>query len=189
MKARSSPWPRRVRIGAGVLLGVLVGFLTLMGTQPIAVLLGITFPSPLPRFSGLLGPPVCERLSTQECGPDGVCQLHARGCEAVCVTPPCYACDPILECGPWRGVPVGNPCGPGKNESCVAGAFCKYPEETQCGRAGKGACVMPGVASTCAFAARGAPVCGCDGKTYAGWCEAQMASVSVRAQGRCGGSK
>lgn len=77
---------------------------------------------------------------------------------------------------------VEAPCGVRGTYVCPGGSFCKLPESAACGAADKaGVCTV----SPSVCVADDAPVCGCDGVTYASACEADRAGVSVVGSGAC----
>jgi hypothetical protein len=75
----------------------------------------------------------------------------------------------------------GGFCGGRGGGPCDGGLMCQIP--ANCGRADEGGtCERP--VEICP-AVVGAPVCGCDGQTYAGSCKALAAGVNVDFQGAC----
>ncbi len=80
-----------------------------------------------------------------------------------------------------NAIPEGGLCGTrGVNKECAQGLYCAY--KTQCGAtdAGGRCSKRPNICTKIY-----APVCGCDGKTYASGCTAASAGVSVAQQGPC----
>jgi hypothetical protein len=80
-----------------------------------------------------------------------------------------------------NGCPVPQLCGGIAGIACPSGQFCEYPA-AMCNAADlAGVCLpLPG-ACVQSFA----PVCGCDGKTYANDCERQVARVAKDHDGAC----
>ncbi len=73
-------------------------------------------------------------------------------------------------------------CGTRGVPPCTEGSFCDFPAESICGRAdGPGVCQPQPEVCIEIFA----PVCGCDGQTYANSCFANAAGVSVETEGEC----
>lgn len=72
-----------------------------------------------------------------------------------------------------RGAALGDACGGAEGVSCGADAFCQLAAGAACS-GGAGICTTR--PQTCP--ASNAPVCGCDGKTYANACAAQLAGAS-----------
>jgi len=80
----------------------------------------------------------------------------------------------------------GEACGGlrGNQSDCGKGLYCAYPIALQCGAGDQqGVCtVLP---DFCPHGIRYEPVCGCDGNTYDGGCNAALAGTSVQRVGSC----
>src|SRR5690606_3486135 len=73
-------------------------------------------------------------------------------------------------------------CGGLTGAACDDGEFCNYPLDAMCGAAdATGVCEPLPEACDLVYD----PVCGCDDNTYGNACEANMAGVSIAAQGAC----
>jgi hypothetical protein len=124
----------------------------------------------------------------------GTCDPIPESCDAVFQQPVC-GCDGMAyptECAAnMAGVSAaadgacapGATCGGITGATCPAGQFCNFPVETNCGTSDQTGTCAPTMGFGCSDIY--APVCGCDGKTYPTACDAQMAGVSVAAQGEC----
>jgi uncharacterized protein DUF6748/Kazal-type serine protease inhibitor-like protein len=83
---------------------------------------------------------------------------------------------------PFEADAVGAACGSRGLGQCIDGQFCDFPVGADCGRSdAPGRCAVPPEACIEIFA----PVCGCDGQTYANSCFAAGAGVSVDFAGEC----
>jgi Kazal-type serine protease inhibitor domain len=120
-------------------------------------------------------PTSCPSVNEAVCGCDG--KQYANPCEAA-----------------RAGVSAGNTgactttCGGASKVACPdSTTYCHFADGVCSAGNATGTCDP--IPTTCAGAAA-APVCGCDGKTYASLCEAQLAGTSVAASGACacGGS-
>jgi len=155
---------------------------------------------------------ICGGIAGFQCKVGLVCQMPDASCDwadaaGVCVTPP-GACAEVYEpvCG-CDGQTYSSPChalmagatiakygecaGAGQGEGqtcggiaaleCAAGLWCDYPAGTCNWGDPSGVCVTLPETCPMTFAA----VCGCDGKTYSGECEATKAGVRVDHVGGC----
>lgn len=80
----------------------------------------------------------------------------------------------------------GDVCGgiQGNRYDCGKGYFCAYPISAQCG-AGDQTGICTAIPSLCPSGIRYNPVCGCDGNTYDGGCNAALSLSSVQRVGAC----
>ncbi len=121
-------------------------------------------------------PTRCDEDDSPVCGCDGetyesACAAHAEGISIVAAG----SCAPMPQ-------PIGEACGGRGLGPCVEGSFCNFAPESICGRGDAGG-ICTARPDRCEPS--DAPVCGCDGVTYASACAAARAGVSVERDGRC----
>ena len=114
-------------------------------------------------------PPMCTSVPAAVCGCDG--HTYANACSAA------MAGIRVGTTGACTVAPDGGPAPCAGNGDCDARSFC---DATSCGT--PGTCAPRPVACTDIYA----PVCGCDGHTYASMCTARAAGVVVASRGPCG---
>jgi hypothetical protein len=106
-------------------------------------------------------------------------------CDNTCPTPACVGGHCTLVTPPPDALQEGDKCGgfvPPGAPTCADGLFCQSQAGSFCGAADEpGVCVS--VPEVCNFIF--APVCGCDGETYANACEATVARVGILDEGAC----
>ena len=115
-------------------------------------------------------PTSCPPVNAAVCGCDG--KQYTNACEAA------QASVSAANDGACTTV-----CGGASNVACKdKTTYCHFMDGVCAAGNAIGTCDP--IPTTCAGAAA-SPVCGCDGKTYASLCEAQLAGTSVAAQGAC----
>ncbi len=93
-----------------------------------------------------------------------------------------FAATLVISCGEGADAgEQGDVCSLNLGQGCGDDLFCEF-SEFSCGLNGAlGLCKKKPAACIQLFA----PVCGCDGKSYANSCEAAAEGVSVRSSGNC----
>ena len=113
-------------------------------------------------------------VATGFCSSDSECKpgFKCAGCHADPCCPGCKAC--FKKCVPDTGCT--------SNDHCSSSQYCEMGPG--CGKGAPGICVTrPG--SCPKYFIPPPPVCGCDGQTYGGTCEAHSRGVSINHEGAC----
>jgi hypothetical protein len=131
---------------------------------------------------------------------DAAYQSGAHGCacdaatdEDVCVDGAALVCTgqrwTAVEDGPcWPAMspgpgPAARACGARAGNTCSDGEYCAYEAGQYCGAADAEAVCKPRPSGACSDLY--APVCGCDGQTYANSCVAAVAGTGIQSAGEC----
>ncbi len=137
--------------------------------------------SPAEACSSLDAPSICI-TQPSECTSEDV---PVCGCNGTTYTNRCEAARAgtgIRDMGPCprTGDPIA--CGGRAGDTCSADEFCAYAVGDRCGESDVEATCKPRPAECIGV---DAPVCGCDGQTYANACEAAKAGTGMLSEGAC----
>jgi hypothetical protein len=124
-------------------------------------------------------PDVCTQQLDEVCGCDD--KTYGNACTAARAGVSVAMKGPCAKPGASSPAPDGSRCGTrGVTKDCAPGSYCAY--QSACGATDAGGtCTKRPTICTKILA----PVCGCDGKTYASACTAASAGVSVARKGDC----